>query len=176
MAGAWTLLVPSVLATDGDAEGLPSVVPEAMAQGCPVIGSAEGGIAEAVRDGVSGLLVPAGDPVDLAAAMRRMVQVPALRQTLGQGVRRGRAAVERASPVGGAGGTVVARGPGSAGMRRTATVMAGACFGRNGKPSFNGIQSGMCGGPLRVMVCAGSVSTTCSAALGTVVHGGLRAP
>ena len=49
MAQAWSLLVPSVIAPDGDAEGLPSVIPEAMAQACPIIGSAQGGIAEAVQ-------------------------------------------------------------------------------------------------------------------------------
>ena len=48
MAGAQALLVPSIVAPDGDAEGLPSVIPEAMAQATPVIGSADGGIAEAV--------------------------------------------------------------------------------------------------------------------------------
>jgi colanic acid/amylovoran biosynthesis glycosyltransferase len=85
MGTAWTLLVPSVVAADGDAEGLPSVVPEAMAQGCPVIGSAEGGIAEAVTDGVSGLLVPPGNPVALAAAMRRLTADVPLRHRLGQG-------------------------------------------------------------------------------------------
>jgi colanic acid/amylovoran biosynthesis glycosyltransferase len=85
MAGAWSVLVPSVVASDGDTEGLPSVVPEAMAQGCPVIGSAEGGIAEAVRHGESGLLVPAGDPAALAAAMARMTDEPGLRHRLGQG-------------------------------------------------------------------------------------------
>jgi glycosyltransferase involved in cell wall biosynthesis len=85
MAAAWSLLVPSVVAPDGDAEGLPSVVPEAMAQGCPVIGSAEGGIGEAVRDGLSGLLVPGGDAAGLAAAMARLTHEPGLRQRLGQG-------------------------------------------------------------------------------------------
>jgi glycosyltransferase involved in cell wall biosynthesis len=85
MQTAWCLLVPSVVAADGDAEGLPSVVPEAMAQGCPVIGSAEGGIAEAVSDGVSGLLVPPGDPAALATAMARLTADPALRHRLGQG-------------------------------------------------------------------------------------------
>ena len=84
MAGAWSLLVPSVVAADGDAEGLPSVVPEAMAQGCPVIGSAEGGIAETISDNVSGLLVPPGDSVALAAAMRRLSDDPALRTRLRQ--------------------------------------------------------------------------------------------
>jgi colanic acid/amylovoran biosynthesis glycosyltransferase len=85
MAGAWSVLVPSVVAADGDAEGLPSVVPEAMAQGCPIIGSAEGGIAEAVRHGMSGLLVPAGDASALAAAMVRLTSDQALRYGLGQG-------------------------------------------------------------------------------------------
>lgn len=82
MASAWTLIVPSVVAPDGDAEGLPSVIPEAMAQGCPVIGSNQGGIAEAVTDGRTGLLVPPGDAIALAEAMRRLVSTPALRHGL----------------------------------------------------------------------------------------------
>jgi glycosyltransferase involved in cell wall biosynthesis len=84
MAGAWSLLVPSVVAADGDAEGLPSVVAEAMAQACPVIGSAAGGIAEAVADGRTGLLVAAGNPGALAEAMRRLVSDARLRHSLGQ--------------------------------------------------------------------------------------------
>ncbi len=58
MGSALALVVPSVVAADGDAEGLPSVVPEAMARGCTVIGTDQGGIAEAVTDGATGLLVP----------------------------------------------------------------------------------------------------------------------
>ena len=81
MVVAWSLLVPSVVASDGDAEGLPSVVPEAMAAGCAVIGSNEGGIAESVRDDDTGLLVPPGDSVALADAMRR-VGDPAVRHRL----------------------------------------------------------------------------------------------
>ena len=84
MAQAWSVLVPSVVAADGDAEGLPSVIPEAMAQGCPVIGSAQGGIAEAVQDGRTGLLVPPGDPAALADAMHRLASDPHLRHGLGQ--------------------------------------------------------------------------------------------
>ncbi|HVC61111.1 MAG TPA: glycosyltransferase [Acetobacteraceae bacterium] len=83
MAQAWSLLVPSVVAADGDAEGLPSVIPEAMAQGCPIIGSAQGGIAEAVRHGQTGLLVPSGDAAALAEAMHRLVSEPQLRHDLG---------------------------------------------------------------------------------------------
>ena len=82
MATAWSLLVPSVVAADGDAEGLPSVIPEAMAQGCPVIGSNQGGIAEAITHQQTGLLVPPGDPVSLADAMHRLVSTAAMRQTL----------------------------------------------------------------------------------------------
>jgi colanic acid/amylovoran biosynthesis glycosyltransferase len=84
MARAWSLLVPSVIAPDGDAEGLPSVIPEAMAQACPVIGSAQGGVAEAVKHGQTGLLVPPGDPVALAEAMHHLVSTQHLRHGLGR--------------------------------------------------------------------------------------------
>jgi glycosyltransferase involved in cell wall biosynthesis len=78
---AVSLLVPSIVASTGDAEGLPSVIPEAMAQACPVIGSDQGGIAEAIRHDQTGLLVAPGDAAALADAMRRMT--PGLRQRLG---------------------------------------------------------------------------------------------
>jgi colanic acid/amylovoran biosynthesis glycosyltransferase len=84
MTRAVSLLVPSVVANDGDAEGLPSVIPEAMAQACPVIGSDQGGIAEAIRHDTTGLLVPPGDADALAAAMHRIATQPALRQVLGR--------------------------------------------------------------------------------------------
>jgi colanic acid/amylovoran biosynthesis glycosyltransferase len=84
MAQAWSLLVPSVVAPDGDSEGLPSVIPEAMAQACPVVGSAQGGIAEAVQHGKTGLLIQAGDPAALAEAMHRLISEPHLRHGLGQ--------------------------------------------------------------------------------------------
>ncbi len=78
MRSALALLVPSVITADGDAEGLPSVVPEAMAGGCVVIGTDTGGIAEAVTHDVTGLLVPPNDSASLAAAMRRLIDHPAL--------------------------------------------------------------------------------------------------
>ncbi len=83
LAAAVSLVVPSVVASDGDAEGLPSVIPEAMAQACPVIGSDQGGIAEAVSDGVTGLLVPPGDAAALAASMRKLATDPARRAQMG---------------------------------------------------------------------------------------------
>ncbi len=82
MADAYALVVPSVIARDGDAEGLPSVIPEAMAQGCPVIGSDQGGVAEAIRHGQTGLLVPPDDAEALADAMRRITRDAGLRGRL----------------------------------------------------------------------------------------------
>jgi glycosyltransferase involved in cell wall biosynthesis len=84
MAGACSLVVPSIVAENGDAEGLPSVIAEAMAQACPVIGSSQGGIAEAVTDGATGLLVAPGDAEALADAMRRLAYDAPLRHSLGR--------------------------------------------------------------------------------------------
>jgi colanic acid/amylovoran biosynthesis glycosyltransferase len=83
MTEAVALLVPSITAGDGDAEGLPSVIAEAMAQACPVIGSDQGGIAEAIRRDFTGLLVPPGDAAALADAMHRLGQDDELRDRLG---------------------------------------------------------------------------------------------
>lgn len=83
MGEAVSLVVPSIVAAGGDAEGLPSVIPEAMAMACPVIGSDLGGIAEAIQTGRTGLLVPPGDAAALAAAMHRVAD-PDLRGTLGR--------------------------------------------------------------------------------------------
>lgn len=62
------LVLPSLFG-----EGLPMVVLEAMAAAVPVIASDVEGVPEAIRDGEDGLLVPAGDPVQLAAAISRLV-------------------------------------------------------------------------------------------------------
>lgn len=72
-------------------EGLPLAVLEAMFAARPVVASRVGGIPEAVRDGEEGLLVPPADPAALAAALRRLLLDPPLRQRLG---RAGRARAE----------------------------------------------------------------------------------
>jgi glycosyltransferase involved in cell wall biosynthesis len=61
--------------------GLPVV--EAMASGLPVVASRVGGIPEIVVDGVTGLLVPAGDPAALAVAIERLLADPELAQRMG---------------------------------------------------------------------------------------------
>ena len=51
-------------------EGQPYGALESMAVGTPLVASRLGGLAEIVEDGVTGVLVPPGDPTALAAAMR----------------------------------------------------------------------------------------------------------
>jgi glycosyltransferase involved in cell wall biosynthesis len=52
-------------------ENFPHALVEALSVGTPVIATRVGGVPEIVEDGVNGLLVPAGDPAALAAAIRR---------------------------------------------------------------------------------------------------------
>jgi colanic acid/amylovoran biosynthesis glycosyltransferase len=87
MRGATAVCVPSIEASEGDAEGLPNVVLEAMVEGAPVIGSRHAGIAEALSDGRTGLLVPPGDAGALAAAASRLVGDPAMRAAMGEAAR-----------------------------------------------------------------------------------------
>jgi glycosyltransferase involved in cell wall biosynthesis len=54
-------------------ENFPHTVVEALAVGTPVLATDVGGVAEVVRDGENGLLVPAGDQAALADAVRRFV-------------------------------------------------------------------------------------------------------
>jgi len=63
-------------------ENFPHTVVEALAAGTPVIATRVGGVPEVVHDGENGLLVPAGDPEALAAAIRRFLHEPELRARL----------------------------------------------------------------------------------------------
>jgi glycosyltransferase involved in cell wall biosynthesis len=69
LAGMDLFVLPSLFG-----EGLPMVVLEAMAAGVPVVATSVQGVPEAIRDGVDGLLAPAGDAKALAVAIGRMIQ------------------------------------------------------------------------------------------------------
>ena len=83
MAEADCIVAPSVTAADGDMEGLPLVVVEAMATGLPVIGTRHSGIPEAVLDGDNGLIVEERDDAALAEAIAEMAD-PAVRSRFGR--------------------------------------------------------------------------------------------
>jgi 2-deoxystreptamine N-acetyl-D-glucosaminyltransferase/2-deoxystreptamine glucosyltransferase len=78
----------AVVAAPSLREGYGVVAREAMAWGRPVVASAVGGLTDAVRDGVTGLLVPPGDIPALRAALERLLADPELRARLGSEGRR----------------------------------------------------------------------------------------
>jgi glycosyltransferase involved in cell wall biosynthesis/4-amino-4-deoxy-L-arabinose transferase-like glycosyltransferase len=65
-------------------EGLPRVLPQAMATGLPIVATAIDGNAEAVQDGENGLLVPPGDVDQLARAVLKLLNDPELAAQMGQ--------------------------------------------------------------------------------------------
>ena len=73
---------------EGDEEGTPVVLMEAMAAGLPVISTRHSGIPEMVRDGTSGLLVDEGDVDGLAACLTRLAAAPEAWAPLAEAARR----------------------------------------------------------------------------------------
>ena len=81
---ATVFCLPCRVAADGDRDGIPNVLVEAMACGLPVVTTGVSGIPELVVDGVNGLLVPSEDPQALAEAIARLHRDPALAERLGR--------------------------------------------------------------------------------------------
>lgn len=79
MRTASVVVVPSTFQ-----DPCPTVVLEAMAVGRPVVAAASGGIVDMVDDGVTGLLVPPGDPVALSAALATVVNDPQRASAMGR--------------------------------------------------------------------------------------------
>ena len=77
------LKAADVMVLPSYAEGLPLSVLEALAHGLTVISTPVGAIAEVIEDGVTGLLVQAGDVDGLARALERVISDGALRARLG---------------------------------------------------------------------------------------------
>lgn len=87
MRRAAIVVVPSVRTRSGREEGLGMATLEAAATGVPVIGSAIGGIPEAIEDGKTGFLVPERDPAALAAKLRILLADATLCRRFGAAAR-----------------------------------------------------------------------------------------
>ncbi|MBN1296628.1 glycosyltransferase, partial [bacterium] len=76
-----------LLAMPSHKEGFSNALLEALACGVPVVVTDVGGNAEAVRDGVEGFVVPAGDQHSFQEAVLRMIKTPELRVTMARQAR-----------------------------------------------------------------------------------------
>jgi glycosyltransferase involved in cell wall biosynthesis len=82
-ARAAVYVQPSRIAADGDRDGIPNVLLEAMAMGLPVVATRVSGIPELVDDGRNGRLVEADQPAALADAIAQLLANPARCTELG---------------------------------------------------------------------------------------------
>lgn len=85
LAGLYAALDVVVLTSRN--EGTPVSLVEAGAAGRPVVASRVGGVPEVVADGKTGILVPPADPAATAAAVRRLLDDPALARAMGEAAR-----------------------------------------------------------------------------------------
>jgi colanic acid/amylovoran biosynthesis glycosyltransferase len=88
MEESHVLVAPSVTSEDGDQEGIPNVIKEAMASGLPVISTFHSGIPELVIDRVSGFLVPERDAASIADSLVFLIRHPEMCNKMGQAGRR----------------------------------------------------------------------------------------
>lgn len=85
---AAVLAAPCVVGNDGNRDGLPTVILEAMALGTPCVSTTVTGIPEAVRKDETGLLVDPGDAPALADAIGSLLDAPVRRLLLAAAARR----------------------------------------------------------------------------------------
>ena len=81
-------VLPAIVDSKGDTEGLGVVLIEAMELGLPIVASNVGGIPDVIIDGESGILVPEKDPIALANAFKRLADDPSLTTKLLAGARK----------------------------------------------------------------------------------------
>lgn len=82
-AAATVFAAPCRVTDDGDRDGIPNVLLEAMAMSVPVVTTPVSGIPEVVIDGETGLLAPPDDPLALARCLEQVITSPSLRGRLG---------------------------------------------------------------------------------------------
>ena len=85
-------VLPSVVAADGQMEGIPVALMEALAHGVPAVSTDLSGIPELVRDGETGLLAAPGDAASLSGVLRKLLDDP---EAASRRARAGRELVER---------------------------------------------------------------------------------
>lgn len=81
---ATLFVLPCITARDGDRDGIPNVILEAMAMSLPVVSTYHSGIPEAVENGVTGYLVQPRDPVALSSALEALLHDEGLRLRMGR--------------------------------------------------------------------------------------------
>jgi glycosyltransferase involved in cell wall biosynthesis len=84
---ASVFVLPCVIASNGDRDGIPNVLLEAMASGVPVVSTPVSGIPELIESGLDGLLVPPNDPAALAEAIDKLLASQELRESLARAAR-----------------------------------------------------------------------------------------
>jgi glycosyltransferase involved in cell wall biosynthesis len=82
-ARAEVFALSPIVTENGDRDGIPNVLREAMASGVPVVSTAISGIPELITDGETGRLVPPGDPEALADALQLLLSDAGARKRLG---------------------------------------------------------------------------------------------
>jgi glycosyltransferase involved in cell wall biosynthesis len=88
LLGAGACVLACERGRDGQMDGIPVVLMEAMALGVPAVATRLSGIPEIIEDGTTGLLAEPGDAASLAAAVERVLKEPALAARLGAAGRR----------------------------------------------------------------------------------------
>jgi glycosyltransferase involved in cell wall biosynthesis len=74
-------VLPSIVARNGQREGLPVVLMEALAAGVPVVATRLSGVPELILDGETGLLAEPGDPESLARSIEAVLEDPLAART-----------------------------------------------------------------------------------------------
>jgi glycosyltransferase involved in cell wall biosynthesis len=84
LAASTMFVLPCKRLENGDMDGIPVGMIEAMAAGLPVVSTNISGIPELVEDGVTGFLVPMENAHELAKAMKKVLDNPRLRKEMGE--------------------------------------------------------------------------------------------